>query len=206
VPTQSAELRKCLTCDRWGGQRRIGLLPESIEYEADEEQGPCCDGPWHGILRGPRNACGHWKLWQALQLPPATPLAAASGTRRLIALDDAAALGPVHAGQIVVTGSPGGLASARHALTTSPFLIFFNDAGRGRHDAGIAGLHRLQAAGIAAAAYAHHSARIGDARDGLENGVLSVANRKAQELGVSTGMKVQEAVLLAAQAAHGDQS
>lgn len=63
---QSAELRKCTTCNRWGGVRRAGAEPGTVELEDGNDRGPCMDGPWHGSPRGPRNACGQWVRWVVL--------------------------------------------------------------------------------------------------------------------------------------------
>ncbi|MFN3986108.1 MAG: hypothetical protein ACK4KV_11485 [Rhodocyclaceae bacterium] len=62
TPWLAAEARRCPTCARWGGPRRMAedrvtvLIPE-------QARGPCREGPWHGSPRGPRNACGQWQPW-----------------------------------------------------------------------------------------------------------------------------------------------
>lgn len=62
MPTQPADLKKCLSCQRWGGWRRA--LPEGdIEYDEAQPKGECREGPWHGSLRSVRNACGRWVQW-----------------------------------------------------------------------------------------------------------------------------------------------
>ena len=71
---------------------------------------------------------------------------------------------------------------------------FFNDAGGGKDDAGIAGLALLQGIDVPACAYAHESARIGEAADGLANGVISHLNTAALALGLRRGVRVREAV------------
>ncbi|NTV12118.1 MAG: hypothetical protein HGA47_15305 [Zoogloea sp.] len=70
---QSAELRKCTTCNRWGGSRKPGPEPGTVELDPANDRGPCQEGPWHGNLRGPRNACGQWIRWIALDASPAPP-------------------------------------------------------------------------------------------------------------------------------------
>ena len=60
-----------------------------------------------------------------------------------------------------------------------PALVVFNDAGGGKNAAGVASLAELEREGIAAAAVSHESARIGDALDAWENGVVSRANGPA---------------------------
>ena len=102
-------------------------------------------------------------------------------------LDSVAEGGAAEKGALVVTGSHGGISAARYALTFYPRLVVFNDAGIGKDEAGIAGLWILEAAGVAAAAVAHTSARIGEARDALENGVISRINAPARALGMVPG-------------------
>lgn len=93
------------------------------------------------------------------------------------------------AGCLAVSGSHGGLSSARYALAVRPFLSVFNDAGIGRDDAGIAALALLQAQGLAACTVSHASARIGEAASTLDDGVVSHANALAQALGIAPGQR-----------------
>ena len=57
--------------------------------------------------------------------------------------------------------------------------------------AGILALDMLQARGVAGAAVAHTSGRIGDSRDMWENGVISHVNAAARELGFAPGAKLR---------------
>ena len=100
------------------------------------------------------------------------------------------------AGRIVVSGSHGGTSAASFAAEVKAALYVFNDAGIGKDRAGIAGLDMLEAVGIAAVAVAHDSARIGDARDTLENGVVGAVNQPARAAGMFAGMTVPEALAL----------
>ena len=68
------------------------------------------------------------------------------------------------AGCMAVSGSHGGLSSARYALAARPLLSVFNDAGVGKDSAGLAALDFLQAHGLAACTVSHGSARIGEAQ------------------------------------------
>jgi hypothetical protein len=54
----------------------------------------------------------------------------------------------------------------------------------------------LQAHNIPCACYSHLSARIGDAQDGYDNGVVSGANSLAKAMGLNIGMRINEAVKL----------
>lgn len=71
--------------------------------------------------------------------------------------------------------------------------VVFNDAGIGKDNAGIAGLTMLDVQRIPAMAVAHTSARIGDAADTWEHGVISACNVSAAARGVRVGMAVREA-------------
>ncbi len=94
------------------------------------------------------------------------------------------------AGAVVVSGSHGGVSAARFAIQAGVRLAVFNDAGVGRDGAGIAGLALLQAAGIAACTVSHDSARIGEARSTLDDGVISHANPRAEALGARAGVRL----------------
>ena len=109
-------------------------------------------------------------------------------------VDSITQLGASDAGCLAVTGSHGGLSSARYAMVARPLLSVFNDAGVGRDAAGVAGLFALQSEGLAACAVAHASARIGEARSTLEDGVISHANVLARQLGVQPGQSCRDAL------------
>lgn len=122
--------------------------------------------------------------------------AAMNATRRLVLADSIAEASPDMAGQVVVCGSHGGRSSARYvlALVDKPHAVLFNDAGVGRDEAGVVALGLMQDCGVIAATYAHTSARIGEAADGLARGVLSRLNDAARSAGLAVGQPVSEAV------------
>ena len=115
--------------------------------------------------------------------------------KKLILLDSITAIDASALGAVVVSGSHGGQSSTGFAVRNpdKPALVFFNDAGRGKDDAGIFCLEALQAIGVACACYGHMSARIGDAQDGYENGIISAVNAMAFSSGLRIGMTVQQA-------------
>jgi hypothetical protein len=113
---------------------------------------------------------------------------------RLVLLDSIAAAGPDARGAVVVSGSHGGTSAARYAIAVRPLLAAFNDAGVGLDEAGIAGLALMQAEGLAALAVAHTSARIGDARSTLRDGVVSHVNAAAVALGARPGQRLRALV------------
>lgn len=118
-------------------------------------------------------------------------------------LDSIAYATPEMADALIVSGSHGGMSAARYAAGVRPRLVVFNDAGGGLDDAGFSGLAWLEAQHppVAAATVAHHTARIGEARSTLDDGVVSHANGPARALGVRVGMRCRDAVAQAASAA-----
>ena len=104
-------------------------------------------------------------------------------------VDSITELGPQDADCLAVSGSHGGISSARYALAARPLLSVFNDAGVGLDAAGLAALAFLQSHGLAACTVGHDSARIGEAASTLADGVISHVNPLAQALGVRVGRR-----------------
>jgi hypothetical protein len=105
----------------------------------------------------------------------------------MVLLDSVAAVAAEHAGRVVVTGSHGGLSAATYARQVPARLYVFNDAGIGKDAAGVAALAVLDTHGQAAVAVGHTSARIGEARETLDCGVVSRVNAAAAALGLVAG-------------------
>lgn len=110
---------------------------------------------------------------------------------RLRVVDSITELCPADAGCIAVSGSHGGVSSARYALAARPLLSVFNDAGVGKDGAGVAGLHILQSQSLGACTVSHNSACIGQAASTLSDGVISHANAAALALGVKPGTSLK---------------
>src|SRR3954447_22127862 len=72
--------------------------------------------------------------------------------------------------------------------------VVLNDAGLGKHSAGIAGVLWLAGLGIPACAIDYRSARIADARDMLANGVVSTTNEIAARHGCLPGHSCAQVV------------
>lgn len=102
-------------------------------------------------------------------------------------VDSITQLGASDQGCIAVSGSHGGISSARYALAARPWLSVFNDAGVGKDAAGLAALAFLQSHGLAACTVSHASARIGEAQSTLDDGVISHTNALAAALDVKVG-------------------
>lgn len=97
-------------------------------------------------------------------------------------------------GSVVVCGSHGGLYPAWLAARAGVGAVVFNDAGVGRHSAGIAGVAWLDGLGIPACAVDHRSARIGDAADTLASGRVTMANDAAAAQGCLPGYTCEQVV------------
>jgi hypothetical protein len=106
-------------------------------------------------------------------------------------VDSITELGAQDAGCVAVSGSHGGISSARYALAARPLLSVFNDAGAGKDAAGVAALEFLQQHGLAACTVAHTSACIGQARSSYDEGVVSSVNALAAALGMRENLHLR---------------
>ncbi|ODU54264.1 MAG: hypothetical protein ABS99_09705 [Acetobacteraceae bacterium SCN 69-10] len=116
----------------------------------------------------------------------------------MVLIDSAAMVDPAaDRGAVIVTGSHGGLVGGdpAMALRAEGFAAAFNDAGIGIEQAGIGRLAALDQRGIAALTVAAASARIGQARSTLDNGVISAANATAVALGARAGQPARDVLL-----------
>jgi hypothetical protein len=112
----------------------------------------------------------------------------------VLIMDSITKVAPQDEGAIVVSASHGGASSGEFALEVPLKAAFFNDAGGGKDGAGIAALAMLQARGVAGGTVAHTSARIGDALDTWECGVISHLNDAARQLGLAVGEPLRTAL------------
>lgn len=120
--------------------------------------------------------------------------AARIGGRHVVLMDSISQVEPGDEGQIVVSGSHGGVSSGQYALRVPLAAVFFNDAGVGKDGAGTAALAMLEEVEVPAGTYGHDSARIGDARDAWAEGVLSHLNETARSAGLRVGIRLQDAL------------
>lgn len=121
-------------------------------------------------------------------------VAAMLGTRRVLLLDSITWLTEDDGGHVVVSGSHGGRSAGEYAVRWPLALCCLNDAGVGKDRAGIVALDMLEARGTPALAYGHMSARIGDARDAWEHGVVTHVNALAAALGFAPGQVLRDAI------------
>ncbi len=120
------------------------------------------------------------------------------GQPRVICMDSVSLVVPADAGQIVVTGSHGGLlgGSREAALAVDALAALYNDAGIGADEAGVGRLPALDARGIAAATVDVMTARIGDGLSTYRDGIVSRLNQTARARGGRVGMSAIELVEL----------
>lgn len=121
-----------------------------------------------------------------------------AGGRRIICMDSVSLVRPEDAGQIVVSGSHGGVVQGQPAaaLQVDAWAALFHDAGVGADHAGIGRLPVLDERGIAAATVAADSARIGDGKSIYADGVLSFVNHIAGVAGAKPGMTARDFIAL----------
>jgi hypothetical protein len=97
-------------------------------------------------------------------------------------------------GAVVVGGSHAAIYAAYLSVKSGARAAIQHDAGIGRDEAGVGGLPWAERHGMAMAAVATASARIGDGADMLRRGVISRANALAAACGVRPGQAVADAV------------
>ena len=102
-------------------------------------------------------------------------------------VDSVTQLGPEARGRVAVCGSHGGMYAAWLAARAGVGAVALNDAGIGRHSAGIAGVLWLAGLGIPAVAIDYRTARIADGKDMMKSGVVSVVNEVAASHGCLPG-------------------
>ena len=111
-----------------------------------------------------------------------------------LVIDSATRLDAAARGAVVVCGSHGGLYAAWLAARAGVRAVVLNDAGIGRHSAGIAGIAWLDGLGIPACAIDYRSARIADGADMLASGVVTMANESAAAHGCLPGHNCRQVV------------
>lgn len=110
-------------------------------------------------------------------------------------MDSAVYMDATQGSNIILCGSHGGESAARYMLKFSPGAAIFNDAGKGKENAGIKGLDIFEKEGIPAATVDAFSACIGNGRDTYESGIISAVNNIAHNYGIHTGMTAMDAAL-----------
>jgi hypothetical protein len=117
--------------------------------------------------------------------------------RRIVLIDSASLVDKTHdIGAIVVTGSHGGIVGGdpAKAIQVAAYAAVFNDAGGGIDGAGTRRLDPLDDRGIAGLTVAAFSARIGESRSTLLDGIVSAVNRIARDRGAVVGATAREVI------------
>jgi uncharacterized protein YunC (DUF1805 family) len=114
---------------------------------------------------------------------------------RIVLMDSISYISQDNESDVIVCGSHGGKSAAEHAAKFKPMGTIFNDAGKGKENAGISGLEKLNNEGIMAATVDTMSARIGEGFDSYNSGIISSVNERAREAGIQIGMSAQEAAM-----------
>ena len=114
----------------------------------------------------------------------------------VIVIDGVTKLPPEANGGVVVGGSNATAYAAYFSAKAGARAAIHHDCGIGRDEAGVRGLPWADQHGMAMAAVAADSARVGDAADMLKRGIISRANKLAAACGVENGQTVAQAVEL----------
>ena len=126
-------------------------------------------------------------------IPQARRVPAHNYGGRVVLADSASLIVASDVRHVVITGSHGGIVKERTIPEIAGGLVF-NDAGLGKAASGISRLKLLEAWHVPAVTVAYWSARIGDAQDTLDHGIISFCNESAGRLGVLPGMTCRDAV------------
>ncbi len=116
--------------------------------------------------------------------------------RSIVCTDSIAFALPEDAGHnVLVTAGHTGRSAVPYLGAAMPYGFICSDGGMGRDRSGVAGLAMVEPLGLAGATVDAATARMGDGHSTYEDGVISAANRWAQEAGVEVGMTAREAAL-----------
>ena len=114
----------------------------------------------------------------------------------ILVFDSVTKLPPEADGAVVIGGSHAAVYAAYMSARFGCRAAIHHDAGIGKDEAGVGGLAYADGLGMAMAAVATASARIGDGADLQARGVISRVNRLAAACGVVPGMSAREAAEL----------
>lgn len=96
---------------------------------------------------------------------------------------------------VLVTAGHTGRSAVPYLEKVHPLGFICSDGGRGRDDAGTAGLQLVEPLGLAGATVDARRARMGDSRSTWNDGVISACNKWAYNVGVRIGMSCPDAAL-----------
>jgi hypothetical protein len=141
-----------------------------------------------------------------LEREPAQPLASevtnrtvmetAADGRQVVCTDSIAFALPEDVRNVLVTAGHTGRSAVPYLLKARPFGFICSDGGKGRDDAGIAGLAMVESEGLAGATVDARLARMGDGLSSYHEGIISACNALARAAGVQVGMAAAQAASL----------
>ena len=116
---------------------------------------------------------------------------------RQVVCTDSIAFGlPEDVRNVLVTAGHTGRSAVPYLLKVRPFGFICSDGGKGRDDAGVAGLAMVENEGLAGATVDARLARMGDGLSSYRDGTISAVNSIARACGVRVGMSAAEAAAL----------
>ena len=113
--------------------------------------------------------------------------------RQVICTDSIAFCLPEDVRNVLVTAGHTGRSAVPYLLRVRPHGFICSDGGKGREDAGVAGLFLVEKEGLAGATVDARIARMGEGLSSYHDGVISAANALAKAAGVEVGMTAAEA-------------
>ncbi len=116
---------------------------------------------------------------------------------RQVVCTDSIAFGlPEDSRNVLVTAGHTGRSAVPYLVRVRPFGFICSDGGKGREDAGVAGLAMVESEGLAGATVDARRARMGDGLSSYRDGVISAVNALALAAGVRVGMPAAQAASL----------
>lgn len=116
--------------------------------------------------------------------------------RQVICTDSIAFGLPEDVRNVLVTAGHTGRSAVPYLLRVRPHGFICSDGGKGREDAGVAGLFMIEREGLAGATVDARIARMGDGLSSYHDGIISAANALARAAGVEIGMAAADAATL----------
>jgi hypothetical protein len=125
-----------------------------------------------------------------------TVMETAPDGRQVVCTDSIAFALPDDVRNVLVTAGHTGRSAVPYLRKGRPYGFICSDGGKGREDAGIAGLGIVEQEGLAGATVDARTARMGDGLSSYRDGIISAANALALEAGVKVGMPAAQAASL----------
>jgi hypothetical protein len=70
MKTVPVSWKDCVTCERWGGQRKLTAFRDSVEYDPSHDEGECLGGGWDRMQIGATQTCNRYERWRVLSIGP----------------------------------------------------------------------------------------------------------------------------------------